>query len=165
MRLVAILISLLLAERAYAFSSAIYGEFRNTLPSTVTVELTNRSGSVYRRMTITPGGTGKSPITNGTARVFDSTRHPVARGVTVKLGEKPLFDFEHKRFYYEIRTGKVVTVTVRQGRSWLKLSVNEEGQCSVFRSQRSCDRCGLGAALKFSLRLDREFCHSRQTPD
>jgi hypothetical protein len=100
MRLVAILVSLLLAEHAYAFSSAIYGEFRNTLPSTVTVELTNRSGSVYRRMTITLAGTGKSPITNGTARVFDSTRHPVARGVTVKPGEKPLFDFEHKTFYY-----------------------------------------------------------------
>ena len=120
-RFVAMLISSVVVARAYAFSSAIYGEFRNTLPSTVTVELANHSGSVYRRMMITPEGTAKSLVTNGTARVFDSSRHPVAQGATVKPGEKALFDFEHKTFYYEIRAGKVVTVTVRQGRSWLKL--------------------------------------------
>ena len=51
MRFVAILISLLVVARACAFSPAIYGEFRNTLPFTVTVELANRSGSVYHRLT------------------------------------------------------------------------------------------------------------------
>jgi hypothetical protein len=118
---VAMLILSVGVPRAYAFSLAIYGEFRNTLPFTVTVELANPNGSVYRRMTITPKGTGKSPVTNGNARVLDSSRHPVAQGATVKPGEKALFDFEHQTFYYEIRAGKVVTVTVREGRSWLKL--------------------------------------------
>jgi len=115
------LVSSTVVARAYAFSSAIYGEFRNTLPFTVNVELANRSGFVYRRMTIAPRGMGKSPVTNGTVRVFDSSRHPVAQGATVKPSEKALFDFEHKTFYYETRAGKVVTVTVCQGRSWLKL--------------------------------------------
>ena len=72
MRLVAILISSLVVARAFAFSPVIYGEFRNTLPFAVTVELANRGGSVYHRMTITAGGIGNSPITNGIARVFDS---------------------------------------------------------------------------------------------
>jgi hypothetical protein len=41
--------------------------------------------------------------------------------VVVKPGENARFDFKYKTFYYEIRAGKVVSVTVRQGRSWLKL--------------------------------------------
>ncbi len=77
MRLVAILISSLVVARAFAFSPVIYGEFRNTLPFAVTVELANRGGSVYHRMTITAGGIGNSPITNGIARVFDSQGHQV----------------------------------------------------------------------------------------
>ncbi len=121
MRLVAVLTSLLVVARACAFSSAIYGEFRNTLSFTVTVELANRGGSVYHRMTIAAGGRRNSPITNGIARIFDSKGHEVAAGATVKPSEKALFDFEHKTFYYDIRAGKVVAVTIRQGRSWLKL--------------------------------------------
>ena len=120
MKLVTILISLLIVGRVCAFSRAIYGEFRNKLPFTVTVELVNRSGSVYHRITITAGGTGSSPVTNGIARIFDSNGHKVAAGATVKPSEKALFDFEHKTFYYEIGAGKVVAVTIRQGRSWLK---------------------------------------------
>ncbi len=121
MRLVAILISLLVAGDAFAFSSAIYGEFRNTLPFAVTVELTNRGGSVYHRLTITAGGLGKSPVTNGIARAFDSKGHEIATGATVKPSEKALFDFERKTFYYEIRAGKVVAVAIHQGRSWPSL--------------------------------------------
>jgi hypothetical protein len=118
MRLVAILLSLLVAGDGFAFSPAIYGEFRNTLPFAVTVELTNRSGSVYHRLSIRAGGIGKSPVTNGIARAFDSEGHEIAAGATVKPSEQALFDFEHKAFYYEIRAGKIVAVAIHQGRSW-----------------------------------------------
>jgi hypothetical protein len=114
MRFIAILTSLLFVGDAYPFGPAVYGEFHNTLPFTVTVELTNRSG-----ITITSGETGKSPVTNGIARVFDSKGHEVAEGATVKPSEKAFFDFERRTFYYEIHTRNVVATNVEEGRKWL----------------------------------------------
>lgn len=104
---------------AYRFSPAAYGEFHNALPFTITVELTNGSRSVYHRITITSGETGKSPVTNGIARVFDSKSHEVAEGATVKPREKAFFDFERRTFYYEIHTRKVVATSIEEGRKWL----------------------------------------------
>ena len=139
MRLVAILISSLVVARAFAFSPVIYGEFRNTLPFAVTVELANRGGSVYHRMTITAEGIGNSPITNGIARVFDSQGH-------------------------QVHAEKMVVITILreglgQGRADQKGSVLKLPHLTIIRTTRLW-----GDAQRFNRWLRLGSAHSRQTP-